>query len=63
MSTARTLSLASDEDKGHPGPFCVVEVNETNVLMKGFGRSFESRLFPYEEGLENVEALEYKIAL
>jgi hypothetical protein len=55
--------LASDEDKGHPGPFCVVEVNETNVLMKGFGRSFESRLFPYEEGLENVEALEYKIAL
>jgi len=55
--------LASDEDKGHPGPFCVVEVNETSVLMKGFGRSFESRLFPYEEGLENVEALEYKIAL
>ena len=29
--------------------------------MKGFGRSFESRLFPYEEGLENVEALEYMI--
>ena len=55
--------LASDEDKGHPGPFCIVEVNETNVLMKGFGRSYESHLFPYEQGLENVEALEYKIVL
>jgi hypothetical protein len=38
-------------------------VNETNVLMKGFGRSYESHLFPYEQGLENVEALEYKIVL
>ena len=62
--------LASDEDKGHPGPFCVVEVNENSVLMKGFGRSFESHLFPYEEGKSFVvdrgserEILEYRIDL